>query len=407
MSQFIARLQDVPDVAGLTLVLRGVYMRDAVNSAWTVVAADAAATANALALRDSTGKLAGVANLASANAFAIGTITTSQPQTIAQTWNAAGVTFSPLTITITDTASAAGSLLLDLQTVAGGSRFNVGKLGDVLQNGAGSTTSAPRSIGITPFNPGEAGRFSFGIDAGFQGGYGVNFQVYGYHGVDFYTGQQSLSPPAFLSGTNGAYCIKARGAIVVSDASGSTEILLGRSTTNTMYLRGDSGASVAPTLELQGQSSTTAGRKIGAIAAAWATATDATRKGRVTFVASDAAGDREVYRIESDGANALHSWFGVAAVGRAAAITQTYSTASRTHANPTGVVMTNNSGGAISTTIAAITAGTTYAQADLTAIKNAIASLADQHAKVVADLANAKQLINALTDDLQAYGLEQ
>lgn len=64
------------------------------------------------------------------------TVTTNNPllnQT--QTWNAGGVTFTGWKLIITDTASAAASLLMDLQ-VGGGSKFNVGKAGDVTLDSA-------------------------------------------------------------------------------------------------------------------------------------------------------------------------------------------------------------------------------------------------------------------------------
>ncbi len=68
------------------------------------------------------------------------TVTTSNPVlSLAQTWNAGGVTFTGLKFNATDTASAAPSILLDLQ-VGGVSVFSVGKTG-------GFSTSAS-SMGI-------------------------------------------------------------------------------------------------------------------------------------------------------------------------------------------------------------------------------------------------------------------
>ncbi len=57
-----------------------------------------------------------------------GTITTSQPLTLTQTWNAGGVTFTALKVNITATASAAASLLMDLQ-VGSSSMLTVSKAG--------------------------------------------------------------------------------------------------------------------------------------------------------------------------------------------------------------------------------------------------------------------------------------
>lgn len=60
---------------------------------------------------------------------ALGVITTDlKVLDLSATWNAAGVTFNGLKLNITDTASAAGSLLLNLQT-GGGNRLLVGKDG--------------------------------------------------------------------------------------------------------------------------------------------------------------------------------------------------------------------------------------------------------------------------------------
>ncbi|HKQ06804.1 MAG TPA: hypothetical protein VJ464_16840 [Blastocatellia bacterium] len=57
--------------------------------------------------------------------FAIGTITTSTPSpNITQTWNSSGITFTAIKASITNTASASGSLLMDLQ-VGGASQFSV------------------------------------------------------------------------------------------------------------------------------------------------------------------------------------------------------------------------------------------------------------------------------------------
>jgi len=57
------------------------------------------------------------------------TVTTSQPVlNLAQTWNAGAVTFTGLRFNATDTASAAASLLMDLQ-VGSSTKFSVNKLG--------------------------------------------------------------------------------------------------------------------------------------------------------------------------------------------------------------------------------------------------------------------------------------
>jgi hypothetical protein len=89
----------------------------------------------------STTKKVTIANLVTAgNAF--GTITASSPATISQTWNNAAVTFTGALVNVTDTASAAGSMMLDCK-VGGTSFFNVTKAGklNIGQRGGGIDTS--------------------------------------------------------------------------------------------------------------------------------------------------------------------------------------------------------------------------------------------------------------------------
>lgn len=86
---------------------------------------------------------------AASASWASGAIVVSTPWTVTQTWNAGGVTFTGLLENITDTASMAGSLLMDLQ-VAAASKWKVDKAGaGTLAGGltlsgalAGATTGA-------------------------------------------------------------------------------------------------------------------------------------------------------------------------------------------------------------------------------------------------------------------------
>jgi len=72
-----------------------------------------------------------------------GTITTSSPAfTLAQTWNASGTTFTALRVNATDTASASGSLLMDLQ-VGGSSKLSVRKDSAIVFGGAANTNVDP------------------------------------------------------------------------------------------------------------------------------------------------------------------------------------------------------------------------------------------------------------------------
>lgn len=110
------------------------------------------------------------------------------------------------------------------------------------------------------------------------------------------------------------------------------------------------------------------------------------------------------------------SFYGATPIVKPSAYTQTYATADKTHANPTAAALTDNTTGTANTTLQALPDPTdTPATADalrddlvanlIPALRNNYADLADQHNKVVADIADVKQLVNSLIDDLQALGL--
>jgi len=84
-----------------------------------------------------------------------GTITASTPAlTATQTWNSGGVTFKGISLDVTDTASAAGSLLIDL-LVASSSKFSVAKSGAIVTASTITATQAILSGGtITASTPG-------------------------------------------------------------------------------------------------------------------------------------------------------------------------------------------------------------------------------------------------------------
>lgn len=112
------------------------------------------------------------------NTFARGVITTSQPWTFTQTWNAGGVTFAGMVLNITNTASAAASKILDLQ-LAGTSQFSVDRAGNVnyllssSQAGVLLTTVTPPTIssgfGTTPGVLSNNGTATFRINVGTGG----------------------------------------------------------------------------------------------------------------------------------------------------------------------------------------------------------------------------------------------
>lgn len=80
------------------------------------------------------------------------------------------------------------------------------------------------------------------------------------------------------------------------------------------------------------------------------------------------------------------------------AYTQTYSTADRTHAAPTGATLSMADGaGTNDNTIGAITA-------DASVIA-AFQEVVDEVNKIIADVADIKQIGNALIDDLQSAGI--
>jgi hypothetical protein len=84
------------------------------------------------------------------------------------TWNASGTTFTAIKMDVTDTASAAGSLLMDLQ-VGGVSRCNITKGGVIYAVGVDlATTQAADSIGTrgVPQNSQSAAYTLVASDAG-------------------------------------------------------------------------------------------------------------------------------------------------------------------------------------------------------------------------------------------------
>lgn len=73
-----------------------------------------------------------------------GTVTTSTPVLDGtQTWNASGVVFTGYKLNITNTASATGSMLMDLQ-IGGNSILSLDKTGLIEQKNGTSFEPAPR-----------------------------------------------------------------------------------------------------------------------------------------------------------------------------------------------------------------------------------------------------------------------
>jgi len=95
-------------------------------------------------------------------------------------------------------------------------------------------------------------------------------------------------------------------------------------------------------------------------------------------------------------------FYSVAPVARPAAYTQTYATATRTHAAATSATLTDSSGGTANTTVAAVSGS-----GDDATINDNFADLVAQVNALRVDLLNAKQVLNQVIDDDQLQGLKQ
>lgn len=130
----------------------------AVNTSGSSITMSVDATTNTLTVNGNvvvTGTVAEAAVSEGPLTITGGTVTTNTPFLQAtQSWNAGGVTFTGLKVNITDTASAAGSLLMDYQ-VGGATKFSVTKAGTVsIATGAtyqvnGTTVLSATALGST------------------------------------------------------------------------------------------------------------------------------------------------------------------------------------------------------------------------------------------------------------------
>ncbi len=98
-----------------------------------------------------------------------GTITTSKPFTLTETWNAAGVTFSAATISVTPTAFTTASRFLDLQSGATSlARFELIGSGigtDYLRLSMPRSVTASTIVGTLDYNGGQWNLGSTGVSA--------------------------------------------------------------------------------------------------------------------------------------------------------------------------------------------------------------------------------------------------
>jgi hypothetical protein len=159
-------------------------------------------------------------------------------------------------------------------------------------------------------------------------------------------------------------------------------VTIGHDSSGTPAANYGTGASI------QGKSSTTAGQSMGDIQWIWTTATHASRKARGTLTAYDTA-VRTCIQWEASGTAPMIGFLGTAPVVQATAWTQTYTTSSHTTANPTATSV-------VTTGAALASYGYTQAQAD---------DIVTELNRLITDMANVKNNINAIIDDQQAYGL--
>lgn len=153
------------------------------------------------------------------------TITASDPIIdMAQTWNNAAVAFTAIKANVVDTASAAGSLLMDLQ-VGGVSRFSVGKAGSITVSG----TSGYANSGILFAGAGPKLYANSNIFA-------VNNTSYGMFGCDFGATQARINGGAAFGFSSG-------------DVTTSLDVILNRDAANTLAQR---NGATAQTVNLYG-----------------------------------------------------------------------------------------------------------------------------------------------------------
>ncbi|CAN5843947.1 hypothetical protein BH11VER1_BH11VER1_23150 [soil metagenome] len=146
-----------------------------------------------------------------------GTVITSKPHNFTQTWNAGAITFTGIQSNITDTASAAGSKLLDLQ-VGGVSKFSVDKAGNV--NGL--------TIGLG--GGGIAGNIAIGSSVLSSNTTGINNVATGMNALRFNTtgyGNTASGYQSLYSNTTGYYNVASGYLALYSNSAGDSNTATG------------------------------------------------------------------------------------------------------------------------------------------------------------------------------------
>jgi hypothetical protein len=139
---------------------RSATLPDATGNVLLDSTLSATLSANASAHRTALGLGTGDSPTFAGATFATGSIATSQPLALTQTWTNAAVTYTGLQVNVTDTASAAASLLMDLR-VGGVSLAKVSKTGTFTSFDPNTSVSSVNgfALGSTSFG-GKHGLFS-------------------------------------------------------------------------------------------------------------------------------------------------------------------------------------------------------------------------------------------------------
>jgi hypothetical protein len=152
-----------------------------------------------------------------------GTITSDSPViSLAQTWNEGATTFTAAKLNVTDTASAAGSKLMDLQ-VGGATKFQVNKDGDIV---LGSTTGLRKIL--------------HGADTDTGLNLWSNASTTTYLAWTDHSGTQKFK----LTGLYGDLAVASLGSIGFSSTTsmGTTDVYLRRDAANTLAQRNSTNA---------------------------------------------------------------------------------------------------------------------------------------------------------------------
>jgi hypothetical protein len=143
----------------VTFNLLGVTSADAVvfgNASYATQVLGASLTVTPNATFSGTLGVTGAATFNNQMTSTLGTLTADrQNLSGTATWNEAATTFTAVKVNITDTASAAGSLLVDLQ-VGGSSKFNVNKAGNVTVAGTLGVTGPTTLSSFLQMSAGQA-----------------------------------------------------------------------------------------------------------------------------------------------------------------------------------------------------------------------------------------------------------